>query len=77
MEDDEERNQKRMQMVASYVTLPFALAIPLIVGWFVGSYIDKYFDIAPYAMYILLGLGFFAGVREFYRIVTKYKDEER
>ena len=74
--DEEEKKRKSMQMIASYVTLPFALAIPLIVGWYIGSWIDKYFEIAPYGMYVLLVLGFIAGAREFYRIVIKYKDEE-
>ncbi len=74
--DEEEKKRKSMQMIASYVTLPFALSIPLIVGWYIGSWIDEYFEIEPYGMYVLLLLGFIAGIREFYRIVTKYKDEE-
>lgn len=74
--DEEERNRKRMQIIASYITLPFVLAIPPILGWYIGSWLDKYFGIAPYGMYILLVLGMIAGAREFYRIVRKYKDEE-
>jgi ATP synthase protein I len=74
--DDDEHNPKRMQMIASYVTLPFVLAVPPIVGWYIGSWLDNYFNSAPYAMYILLGAGVIGGAREFYRIVTKYKDDE-
>lgn len=74
--DDEERNRKRMQMIAIYATLPFIIGIPPIVGWFIGSWIDKHFDTKPYGMYILLALGVIAGAREFYRIIMKYKDEE-
>ena len=74
--DEEEANRKRMQMMATYITLPFVLGIPPIVGWYIGSWLDKYFDTAPYAMYALLVLGMAGGVREFYRIVTKYKNEE-
>lgn len=74
--DEEERNRKRMQIIASYVTLPFALGIPPIIGWYIGSWLDEYFKTAPYGMYILLVLGIAAGFREFTRIVMKYKDEE-
>lgn len=74
--DEEERNRKRIQIIASYVSLPFVLAIPPIVGWYIGSWLDKYFGTAPYGMYILLVLGIIGGVRECYRIAAKYKDEE-
>lgn len=74
--NEEEGNRKRMQMIASYVTLPFVLGIPPIVGWYIGSWIDQYFKTKPYAMFIFLALGIIAGAREFYRIVTKYKDDE-
>lgn len=74
--DEEEQKRKRIQIIASYVTLPFVLGIPPIVGWYIGSWLDKYFAIAPYGMYTLLVLGLIAGIREFYRIVSKYKDEE-
>lgn len=72
--DEDKRNRERMQVVACYLTLPFVLGIPPIVGWGVGSWLDQHFETAPYAMYIFLVLGMVAGVREFYRIVTKYKD---
>ena len=74
--DEEEQNRRRMQLIASYITLPFALAVPPIVGWFIGSWLDKHFNIAPYGMYTLLVLGMVAGVREFYRIVKKNKDKD-
>jgi ATP synthase protein I len=74
--DDEERNRKRMQMIATYAMLPFIIGVPPIVGWYIGSWIDKHFDTKPYGMYILLALGVIAGAREFYRIIKQYKDDE-
>ncbi len=74
--DEEERNRKRMQMVATYATLPFVMGIPPIAGWYIGTLLDRYFSTAPYGMFILLLLGIVSGAREFYRIVTKYKDDE-
>jgi ATP synthase protein I len=74
--DEEERRRHRMQMMMNYMMLPFVLAIPPIVGWYIGTWLDGHFDISPYGKYVLLALGFISGVREFYRIVTKYKDED-
>ena len=74
--DEEERKRNRMQIALSYVTLPFVLGIPPIVGWYLGSLFDKTFDTSPYGMYVLLALGVAGSAREFYRIVKKYKDEE-
>lgn len=74
--NEEERNRRRIQVIASYITLPFALGVPPIIGWYIGSWLDSYFETAPYGMYALLLLGIAAGIREFYRIVKKYKDED-
>lgn len=74
--DDGERNRKRMKIIASYVTLPFVLGIPPIVGWYIGSWLDKHFETGPYGMYTFLALGMAGGAREFYRIITTYKDDE-
>lgn len=71
-QDDEER--KKVQLIGAYVTLPFVLAIPPIVGWLIGSWLDKKFGTADYLMYLFLVLGFIAGIREFYRIVKKFGD---
>ena len=74
--DEEAQKRKRIQIIASYITLPFVLGIPPIVGWYIGTWFDTYFATTPYGMYIFLILGLVSGAREFYRIVTKYKDEE-
>lgn len=74
--DEEQQKRQRIQAFASYVTLPFVLGIPPIVGWYIGSWLDDYFEISPYGKYSLLVLGFVGGIREVYRIVSKYKDEQ-
>ena len=74
--DEEERFRKRIQVIASYGMLPFVLGIPPIIGWYIGSWLDNYFKISPYARYTLLVLGIVGGIREVYRIIKKYKDEE-
>lgn len=74
--EEEERKRRRIQLISSYITLPFVLGIPPIVGWYIGSWLDGYFETSPYGMSIFLVLGLIGGVREFYRIVKKYKDDE-
>lgn len=74
--NEEERNRRRIQIIASYAMLPFLLAIPPLIGWYLGTWLDKYFDISPYGMYMLLFIGVISGIREVYRVINKYKDED-
>lgn len=69
---EEEDNRKRMRVMGIYVTLPFVLAVPPIVGWLIGTWLDKWLKTNPYLMYLFIILGFVAGIREFYRIIKKY-----
>ena len=74
--NEEEQNRKRLQLIASYMMLPFLLGIPPIIGWYIGSWLDNYFNISPYGKYGLLIIGVMSGIREVYRLVQKHKDEE-
>lgn len=71
---EEEENRRRIRLIGVFVTIPFVLAVPPIIGWMIGSWLDKKLETTPFLMYILLILGFAAGVREFYRIVKQYGD---
>jgi ATP synthase protein I len=70
MDDDPKKNALRQ--VGIYMTLPFILAVPPIIGYWIGFFLDRTLHTTPYLSYILLILGFFAGIREFYRIIKKY-----
>lgn len=61
--------------MGAFVIIPFVLAIPPIVGWLIGRWLDKKINSAPYFTYALLALGFMAGIRECYRIIKKYGNE--
>jgi ATP synthase protein I len=74
LNDDEEKRQ-RVRLIAAYVTIPFVLAVPPVIGWLIGSWLDKYLDTKPYIMYTLILFGFIAGFRELYRIVKKFGKE--
>ncbi len=61
-----------MRRVGIFMTIPFVLAIPPIIGWLIGGWLDKNLDTHPYLSYLLLFLGFVAGSREVYRLIRKY-----
>ena len=63
-----------VEMVGIFMTIPFVLAVPPVIGWFAGKWLDQLFGIAPWLAYIFLVLGFVAGGREFIRILKKYGD---
>jgi ATP synthase protein I len=67
--------QKRARQIGAYVTIPFVLAVPPVLGWFVGSWLDGKLGTEPYLMYLFLLLGFVAGFRELYRIIKKFGNE--
>lgn len=71
-QEDERRNL--VQMVGIFMTIPFVLAVPPVIGWFAGKWLDKWLGTEPWLAYVLLVLGFIAGGRELIRILKKYGD---
>jgi ATP synthase protein I len=65
-------NNNDYKRMGIFMTVPFVLALPPMIGWFLGRWLDKLWGTAPYLTYGLLFLGIFAGGREFYRIVKRY-----
>lgn len=72
MTDDEDEERKRARLIGVYITIPFVLAVPPIIGWAIGNWLDKKFDTSPFLMYSLIILGIVAGIREFYRIIKRF-----
>ena len=64
--------QRLITQIGVFMTMPFVMAIPPIVGWFLGTWLDKKLSTEPYLMYLFLALGFLAGVREVYRIIKRF-----
>jgi ATP synthase protein I len=64
-----------LQQIGLYATIPFILAVPPIVGWFIGRWLDQYFGSHPYLKYIFRLLGCVAALREFYRLVMSLDNE--
>lgn len=47
---------------------PFVLIVAPICGFFIGSWLDGYFQTSPYLSFFFLFLGIVSGVREFYQL---------
>lgn len=71
MDSPEDKNNRTRQ-IGVYVTIPFVLAVPPVVGYFLGYFLDRLIKTAPVCSYVLLALGFFAGFREVFRLVKKF-----
>lgn len=58
------------------VSVPFVLIAAPICGYFIGAWLDGYFNTEPYLSFILLAIGVFAAVREFLKIVREFTNRE-
>ena len=72
--ESEEEEQKRMRQTGVYLTIPFALGIPPVLGWLIGKWLDDRLGTGPALMYVFIVLGFIAGFREVYRIIKRFGD---
>ena len=73
--DQDDEPQSNLRKVGVFITIPFVLAVPPVLGWAIGHWLDKYFGTDPYLMYIFVILGFASAIREFCRIITKFGSE--
>lgn len=71
MNPDEE-NFKRVRQLGAFITIPFVLAIPPVLGWLLGSWLDELLSSKPFLMYLMICLGFIAGFKEVYRIIKRF-----
>ena len=58
-------------------TIPFLLAGGPVIGFFVGSFLDKRLGASPYLTIVFVVLGFVAGIREVYKVISLAMREER
>ena len=75
LSDDDDDKNNPVRQIGAFITIPFVLAVPPVIGWFIGSWLDKLFHLPPIFMYSLLILGFVAGFREVYRIVKRFGND--
>lgn len=63
------------QQLTTFIIIPFVLAVPPILGWLIGRWLDKTLGTHHYLTYFLLVCGVVAGARECYRIIKRFSDE--
>ena len=61
----------------SLIGVPFLLVVSPIFGYFIGYWLDIYFNTKPYLSYLFLILGIVAGVREFYKLVKEFTNDDK
>jgi ATP synthase protein I len=66
---------KNPQKMGVFISLPFVLAVPPIIGWFIGKWLDGLLHTGPYLKYVCLVLGILSGIRECYRLIKEYGDK--
>ncbi|MCE5294851.1 MAG: AtpZ/AtpI family protein [Chlamydiales bacterium] len=71
MEPEKPPKDKKPRYIA-FAIIPFVLAVPPIVGWALGTYLDDYFATKPYLMYVFVVCGLVAAYREFFRIIKDF-----
>ncbi len=60
-----------MRQAAIAMELPFTLVGPILVGGAIGYFLDSWLKTTPAFILLLIGSGFYAGVREVYRRYSK------
>lgn len=70
-----EEEPNKLRLIGLCVTIPFVLSVPPVIGWALGSWLDKVFATEPYFMYGLIILGFASGIREFIRLIKEVNKE--
>ena len=70
-------NQKRDDKYSTYrqigilTTIPMLMAVGPILGYYIGSFLDKKLDTAPYLMVVFIFFGFVAAGKGVYNLIKK------
>lgn len=76
MEFDSPKETGRwMRPVGLLTAIPFVLLFGPLIGYFIGDWLDKKFDTAPWLMSIFIGLGFVASGREVWGLIKRASRE--
>ena len=76
MTEKEPNKVNAWRQIGILSSIPFILALSPIVGYFLGKYLDKKFHTEPWLTFVMLGLGFVAGVRETIKLVQLSQRED-
>jgi ATP synthase protein I len=68
---DKEDRKAFFKELGKYSALGFEMAISVIIGLVIGSFLDKRLGTGPWLTIVWLGLGFAAGFRSLYRAAVR------
>jgi len=71
MSDDPKTKYTFVRQLGLLTTIPFLLAAGPLVGYFLGCWLDDRLGTEPVLMFVMLALGFAAGVREMIGVIRK------
>lgn len=71
MQKNEEDKYKQYKQIGLLTTIPFMLAAGPILGYFIGSFLDKKFGTEPYLMILFITFGFIASGKQVYNIIVR------
>lgn len=71
MQKNEEDKYKQYKQIGLLTTIPFLLAAGPILGYLIGSFLDKKFGTEPYLMILFITFGFIASGKQVYNIIVR------
>jgi len=74
-EEKKESKYSVYKQLGILTTIPAILAVGPILGYFMGSYLDKKLNSSPYLMILFIIFGFVASGRQVYSLVTRSSKE--
>lgn len=69
---DNKNEEEEYRRCLGLVGIPFVILATPLCGYFIGYWLDLFFDTTPYLSYLFLVFGLAACVREIYKIYTTY-----
>lgn len=76
MKDEEKNSYRLFRRLVLLTTIPVVLLAGPVIGFYIGDYIDKKLNTAPWFMIIFLLLGFAASVRQIIILITGAGNKE-
>jgi len=77
VEKKEEDKYWLYKQIGLLTAIPFILAIGPILGYFIGSWLDKKLGTEPYLMILFIVFGFVASAKQVYNFIVRSTKEEQ
>ncbi|HEX9917100.1 MAG TPA: AtpZ/AtpI family protein [candidate division Zixibacteria bacterium] len=65
-----------VKQASAFTTIPVILLVGPLVGYLIGSFLDRRLGTQPYLMLVLVVLGFAASGKEIYRMIKKFSPKD-